>query len=452
MGILIVDDDQDIAQAAKMALRPIGASIELLNDPRQLLPRVESGPFDAILLDMNFTAGSATGAEGIQLLDVLVHRCPDVSVVLMTAYGGVQLAVDALKRGATDFVLKPWQNEKLVATMTAALRLTQAKRSAAHREMRHDTLALESASQRGGVKLQSARFAEIDAIVRRAAPTEADILLLGESGTGKEVTARAIHQLSKRAGQPFVSVDLGAIPESLFESELFGALRGSFTGAAQDRVGRIEAANGGTLFLDEIGNLPVHLQSKLLTVLERREVLPLGATKPIPIDVRIISATNLTREDLSQPARFRQDLLFRIKTVEIVLPPLRERREDIIPLLEHFLEFYAQKHRVRRKPLAADARALLEAYAWPGNIRELRHAAESATILAVGAELISADFAFARRRPPVADESAPFDLEQIERDAIRRALDHYDGNISQAAIALGLTRPALYRRITRHGL
>jgi transcriptional regulator with PAS, ATPase and Fis domain len=301
-------------------------------------------------------------------------------------------------------------------------------------------------------------------LIRRAAPTEANVLVLGESGTGKELTAREIHRLSRRARQPFVSVDLGAVPDSLFESELFGHRRGAFTGADSDRSGRILAANGGTLFLDEIGNLPLHLQRKLLTVLERREVVPVGATRPTPIDVRLITATNRPATELAEEEVLRQDLLFRIRTVEITLPPLRERREDIPVLLEHFLSVYARKYDVPRRKLAPATLAMLEGYAWPGNVRELRHAVERATILAGTERLAPEDFPFATERPAAAtatatnadaqprDSTDDLDLERLEKRAIECALARHGGNISQAAAALGLTRPALYRRMSKHGL
>jgi len=450
--VFVVDDDVDILNAARVALRPLPATVELATTPQMLLDQIDEKTIDAVLLDMNFEPGTSSGAEGLHWLDLLVHRAPDISVVLMTAYGDVALAVEALKQGASDFVLKPWQNEKLVSTMGAAIALTRAKRGAAYGMLKNDMLELESEAQHGARALKSERFREISAKIHRGAPTDASILLLGESGTGKEVAAREIHRLSRRAGKPFVSVDLGALPENLFESELFGYRRGAFTGANSDRIGQVEAANGGTLFLDEIGNLPVHLQSKLLTLLERREVLPLGANKPVTVDIRLISATNLSPSELAQSTRFRQDLLFRVKTIELVLPPLRERREDIAPLLGHFLDFYARKYRVRSRTLTPAALAQLENYRWPGNIRELRQVAESATILAMGEQFNPSDFALAQ--PGIGDEapSKTFDLEQLERQAIQHALEHFGGNISQAALALGLTRPALYRRISRHGL
>jgi len=365
-------------------------------------------------------------------------------VVLMTAFGGVSLAVEALKNGAVDFVLKPWQNDKLVATMSAAVALSKAR-------ARTDILICESTPRTGELIGSAVALRQVFDIINRAAPTDANVLVLGESGTGKELTAREIHRLSRRAREPFVSVDLGALPDSLFESELFGHKRGAFTGADADRAGRIVAANGGTLFLDEIGNLPLHLQRKLLTVLERREVVAVGAVNPTPIDIRLITATNRSASELEDEEVLRQDLLFRIRTVEITLPPLRHRAEDIPALLEHFLSVYARKYDVPRRKMSADALALLEKYAWPGNVRELRHAVERATILANSDRLLPEDFPFAHQRPaPPLDTTEDLDLERTERRTIERALKLHDGNISQAAAALGLTRPALYRRMTKH--
>jgi DNA-binding NtrC family response regulator len=447
--ILICDDDSDVLTAARLALRPLDQMIELFNSPAALRGRLEQGPADAVLLDLNFTQGAVDGAQGLALLDHLQAEDSSLSVVLMTGFGTVGLAVEALKRGAVDFVLKPWQNDKLIATMSAALSLTKAKREAQSLQRRHDGLAKGPATEVIG---RSDAMARVFEVIRRAAPTDANILLLGESGTGKEVMAREIHRLSRRAAGPLVAVDLGAVPETLFESELFGHKKGAFTGATSDRVGRIEAADGGTLFLDEIGNLPMHLQSKLLTVLERREVVPVGATKPIPVDIRLVCATNRTAADLSREELFRQDLLFRIKTVQLVLPPLRERRDDIAPLLEHYLGLYAKKHGVARRRLSPDLLALLEDYHWPGNVRELRHAVESATILAAGEKLQAEDFPVSLNPVAAVGEAGGFNLDAVERQTIRRALLHFSGNVSLAAAALGLTRPALYRRMAKYGL
>lgn len=449
--VIVVDDDPDVLTAARMALETAVATVEVLPSPTQLAEALAQAPADAVLLDMNFAAGAHSGREGLDWLARIHALDPYISVVLMTAFGGVSLAVESLKSGAVDFVLKPWQNDKLVATTSAAVSLAQARRETADLKTRNAALARASSAPGSGIIGSAPALRRVFDLVRRAAPTDANILILGESGTGKELTAREIHQLSPRATQPFVSVDLGALPDALFESELFGHRRGAFTGADADRIGRIQAAQGGTLFLDEIGNLPLHLQRKLLTVLERREVLPVGATRPVPIDVRLVTATNRTPADLAREEVFRQDLLFRIKTVEIVLPALRERREDIPALLEHFLAAYSRKYNVPRRRLSPQALTALEDYSWPGNVRELRHAVERATILAAGDKLGPEDFPFLGGAP-AAPLDSEFGLDSIERNAIERALAHYHGNISQAATALGLTRPALYRRMAKHGL
>ena len=454
--VLIVDDNSDVLTAARLALAPHFEKVETLQTPDHIGRALGNLLPQAILLDMNFAPGARTGREGLDWLSRIRVAQPQASVVLMTAFGGVALAVEALKNGAVDFVLKPWQNDKLVATVCAAVALSQARGKAADLQTRNDILISETAPPRGDLIGSASALQQVFDIIRRAAPTDANVLILGESGTGKELTAREIHRLSRRAHEPFVSVDLGALPDSLFESELFGHRRGAFTGADSNRAGRIVAANGGTLFLDEIGNLPLHLQRKLLTVLERREVNPIGATDPTPIDIRLITATNRPASELADEEVLRQDLLFRIRTVEITLPPLRHRREDIPTLLEHFLAVYARKYNVPRCKISADALALLEKYPWPGNVRELRHAVERATILASSDRLVPADFPFALIDPAahlrIEATDEDLDLFRMESRAFARALALHQGNISQAAAALGLTRPALYRKMTKHRL
>lgn len=453
--ILIVDDNPDVLTAARLALTPHFEKVQTMETPSKFVNLVGGFSPHAVLLDMNFAPGARSGREGLDWLPLILAAHPGISVVLMTAFGGVALAVEALKNGAVDFVLKPWQNDKLVATLRAAVALCQARTKAADLQARNEILITETAPPQSDLIGRAAALQRVLDVIGRAAPTDANVLILGESGTGKELTAREIHRLSRRAREPFVSVDLGALPDSLFESELFGHRRGAFTGANADRAGRILAANGGTLFLDEIGNLPLHLQRKLLTVLERREVMPVGAADPTPIDIRLITATNRSANELADEEVLRQDLLFRIRTVEITVPPLRDRREDIPVLLEHFLSIYARKYDVPRRKISADALALLEKYSWPGNIRELRHAIERATILAGSDRLVPEDFPFASRQAAArvsAATSEDLDLERLEKRAIERALALYDGNVSQAAAALGLTRPALYRRMTKHRL
>ena len=453
--VLIVDDNPDVLTAARLALTPHFEKVQTMETPSKFVNLVGGFSPHAVLLDMNFAPGARSGREGLDWLPLILAAHPGISVVLMTAFGGVALAVEALKNGAVDFVLKPWQNDKLVATLRAAVALCQARTKAADLQARNEILITETAPPQSDLIGRAAALQRVLDVIGRAAPTDANVLILGESGTGKELTAREIHRLSRRAREPFVSVDLGALPDSLFESELFGHRRGAFTGANADRAGRILAANGGTLFLDEIGNLPLHLQRKLLTVLERREVMPVGAADPTPIDIRLITATNRSANELANEEVLRQDLLFRIRTVEITVPPLRDRREDIPVLLEHFLSIYARKYDVPRRKISADALALLEKYSWPGNIRELRHAIERATILAGADRLVPEDFPFASRQAAarvLAATSEDLDLERLEKRAIERALALHDGNVSQAAAALGLTRPALYRRMTKHRL
>jgi DNA-binding NtrC family response regulator len=453
--VLVVDDDPDVLTAARLALSPRFSKVQTVRGTGDLADLVSRLAPDAVLLDMNFARGAQTGKEGLDWLGKILALDPGISGVLMTAFGGVALAVEALKSGAVDFVLKPWENERLIATLSSAVSLARARHEAADLAVRNVALAAETTPRTGDLLGSAPALRRVLEIIRRAAPTDANVLILGESGTGKELTAREIHRLSGRARQAFISVDLGALPDTLFESELFGHRRGAFTGADTDRTGRMQAAHGGSLFLDEIGNLPLHAQRKLLTVLERREVIPVGATRPIPVDIRLICATNRPAAQLTNDTVMRQDLLFRINTVEVTLPPLSERREDIPVLLEHYLTFYARRYGVTRRRLTQQALALLESYPWPGNIRELRHAIERATILADGEQLTPDDFPFAtvtRAAPAAEGAGLDLDLERIERRTIQQALAVHGGNISQAAAALGLTRPALYRRMLKHGL
>ncbi|MDB5366341.1 MAG: sigma-54-dependent Fis family transcriptional regulator [Rhodospirillales bacterium] len=445
--VAVIDDDPDIRTAARLALARHVGSVTIEPRPEAIDPAA----FDVVLLDMNLATGARDGRDGLDWLERLRAADPTLSVVLMTAFGSIGLAVEAMKRGAADFVLKPWQNERLIATVTAAAALAQSRRAGVALESRHRALAASTSPPSGDIVAAAPAMLASLALLKRAAPSGANVLLLGESGTGKGVLARELHRLSARADKPFVAVDLGAVPETLFESELFGHKRGAFTDAREDRPGRFLAADGGTLFLDEIGNLPPHLQRKLLTVLERQEVIPVGGDQATRIDVRLITATNLPRLELASEAVFRQDLLYRINTVEIVLPPLRERREDIGALLEHFLALYARKHQQPRRRLMPAALEALESYGWPGNVRELQHAVERATILAGGDALTEADFPMltTTRRPQGADAAT---LDSMERGAVERALAAHGGNISRAAASLGLTRAALYRRIEKHGL
>jgi two-component system, NtrC family, response regulator HydG len=451
--ILIVDDEEDILLAARLLLKRHFAFVQTTRDPALLPELARKGAFDVLLLDMNFTAGADDGAEGLKRLSEVLMLDPEAVVVLVTAHSGVELAVQAMKTGAADFVTKPWENERLLATLLAAVNLRRSRVETVELRNRNRGLAAATNNDIEMLGTSSAALRVFDTI-RRAAPTDANVLILGENGTGKELVAREIHRHSRRADEVFLRVDLGALSPQLFESELFGHRRGAFTDAGEHRIGLFRTATGGTLFLDEIGNVPLHLQSKLLTALERREVVPVGADKPEPIDVRLISATNLAPEHLADADRFRQDLLYRINTVEIPLPPLRERREDIPLLLQHFIAFYAQKYNLPAKRLSAAALDELTAHGWPGNVRALRHAVERAVILSEGTILEADDFSLAaeRRSPSTGGSRDTPRLDDIERDAVARALEENNGNVSRAAAGLGLTRASLYRRKMKYGL
>jgi DNA-binding NtrC family response regulator len=448
---VIVDDDPDIALAAKLALRDMFDRIEALSSPADLAPLLKRETPDAILLDLNFRRAATDGREGLDHLAEIMKNDPDAAVVIITAHGGVAIAVEALKAGASDFVAKPWSNERLAATVRSAAALRRSRIDAQLERGRAVELAHSTETPLLG---KSEAMRRVRMLVERAAPTDANVLILGENGTGKEIVAREIHRLSRRSGKPMVSVDLGATSESLFESELFGHVKGAFTGADADRMGRLKAADHSTLFLDEIGNLPLHMQPKLLTALEQRQVVPVGSNKPIPIDVRVVAATNASADQLSDPKRFREDLLFRLNTIEIDLPPLRERREDIPQLLDHYLGIYTRKYeRPEREVPPAVLEALMR-HDWPGNVRALRHAAERAVIMADGKSYRIEDFPLPARSEGAAIQvsSDSLNLEQLEKQMIERALRMHHFNVSLAASELGLSRGALYRRMEKHGL
>ncbi|GAA0322948.1 sigma-54 dependent transcriptional regulator [Sphingomonas oligophenolica] len=455
---VVVDDDEDILTAARLLLRSQFTEIVTARAPDEAIAAIAGRSADVVLLDANFARGATDAAEGLAWLDRLLAIDPELIVVMITAHAGVNVAVEAMKRGATDFVSKPWSNERLVATVRTAASLRRSRRAVAVEKAR--VVAITDPAPGANTPLigRSAAMARVHSLIARAAPTEANVLVLGENGTGKEIVARALHAQSLRARQPMLTVDLGAIATELIDSELFGHVKGAFTDARADRIGRIQAADGGTLFLDEIGNLPLHLQPKLLTVLEQRQVTPVGANRPIPVDIRVIAATNMTPQTMRDDRHFRQDLLFRLNTVEIELPPLRDRREDVAALVDHFLDHYARRYNRRAPVLSTGARAALSAHDWPGNVRALRHAIERAVILAGDAPLEAEDFPLGTVTPRVAPEAvvAPvateFNLERVERRLVEEALKKHGYNISMAATELGLSRAALYRRMEKHGL
>jgi DNA-binding NtrC family response regulator len=450
---VVVDDDPDIALAARLALRDMFERIETLSSPKDLMPLLKQDSPDAILLDLNFERAKTDGREGLTFLGRIMDEDPDAAVVIITAHGAVSIAVEAIKRGASDFVAKPWSNERLAATVRSAAALRRSRIDARVERSRASELAQGSETPLIG---KSPSMERVRTLIERAAPTDANVLILGENGTGKEIVAREIHRLSRRSGQPMVSIDLGATNETLFESELFGHVKGAFTGAAGERIGRLKAADHSTLFLDEVGNLPLHLQPKLLTALEQRQVVPVGANRPVAIDVRVVAATNLSDEQLADEMRFRQDLLFRLNTIEIHLPPLRARREDIPLLLDHYLALFARKYDRPSRLIPPAVLDVLVRHDWPGNVRALRHAAERAVIMADGEHYRVEDFPLPSRPEatsvPAPDSAASLNLDQFERQMIERALRMHHFNISLAAGELGLSRGALYRRMEKHGL
>jgi DNA-binding NtrC family response regulator len=456
-NILIVDDDDDILTAGRLMLRRDFASVITCANPSEIPALMAAHDFDAVLLDMNFGPGESSGRQGLEWLERILAIDPQMVVVMITAHGNVDTVVEAMKRGATDFVAKPWQNEKVVATLSAAVKLhlsrleTESLRGA-------NRVLVESASQgRNTLIAESAGMQEVLSIVERTAPTDANVLILGENGTGKEVIAREIHRQSARADQVFLAVDLGSISETLFESELFGHKKGAFTGANADRAGRFQAAHGGTLFLDEVGNLAPYLQAKLLSALEQRQVTPVGSDKPQDVDVRVISATNVPLQLLRDADHFRPDLLFRLNTVEITLPPLRERRDDILPIAYHYAGVFARRYGKASVSFSHEAEAALINYDWPGNIRALRHAIERAVILSADDKIEPGDLQLIETGTPAKLATATpiptvLNLDQMERDTIEKALLKHGFNISRAAKELGLTRASLYRRMEKHDL
>ncbi len=452
--ILIVDDDADILLAAKMFLRQHIEIVHTEKNPANLPDILKNEVFDLILLDMNFSRDATSGQEGFHWLNVILDQDPAATVIFITGYGDIELAVQGIKEGATNFVLKPWENKKLLATIEASLRVRESKVELESLRSTQKMLISDQDQAYNNLIGNSPAMQKVMKMAYRVAATDANVLILGENGTGKEVVARAIHRASQRHEKVFINVDLGAITESLFESELFGYKKGAFTDAKEDRAGRFEAANGGTIFLDEIGNLSQNLQSKLLSVLQSRKVVRLGSNKETPINVRLICATNMPLYQMVSENKFRQDLLYRINTVEIKLPPLRERIEDIEPLTEYYIETYSRKYKVPKKRINIGTLKRLQKHDWPGNIRELQHAVERAVILSENNMLEPHDFFVSDReeKPGEVFNADHLNLEEVEKVLVRKVIDKHGGNISRAAKELGLTRASLYRRIEKYGL
>ena len=451
--ILAIDDNEDILFALKLLLKNHVELIHTETQPEKITELLHQENFDVILLDMNFTKDAISGQEGFSWLEKILEIDPNAVVVFITAYGDAEKAVKAIKAGATDFILKPWQNEKLIATISSCIKLRRSKNEATDlRKKQQEISAIQDQPFHEFIG-NSPEMQQVFATIKKVAKTDANVLILGENGTGKELVARALHRNSIRKDEVFISVDLGSITETLFESELFGYNKGAFTDAKTDKQGRFEVASGGTLFLDEIGNLSMPMQAKLLTVLERREITRVGSNKPIPIDIRLICATNNDIHEMVDNESFRQDLLYRVNTVEIHLPPLRERTADIPLLANHFLGIYAKKYRKNIRSISSDAMKKLNQYQWPGNIRELQHSMERAVIMSDSDIIQPDDFLLSTRSEKLAEiEINSYNLEEIERNIIIKVLKQNQGNVSQAAHVLGLTRTSLYRRIEKYGL
>jgi DNA-binding NtrC family response regulator len=453
-NVLVVDDNEDILLAVKLLLKPHASVVVTEKDPNKIPTILNENTFDVIFLDMNFSKDTSSGNEGFFWLKEILKIDPQAVVILITAFGDVDTAVRAIKDGAIDFVLKPWQNEKLLATFSSACKLRDSRLELERIKSKQQYLNKIFEVGVSEILGISEPMQKVFRTIAKVADTDANVLILGENGTGKELVARALHKNSKRADEVFVSVDMGSLTQSLFESELFGYVKGAFTDAKEDRAGRFEIASGGTLFLDEIGNLPLELQSKLLTVIQNKEITRVGSNKPIKIDIRLICATNIPIYDQVSANKFRQDLLYRINTVEIHLPPLRERERDLPILTEHFLASYKKKYNKPGLRMAPQTMMMFENYDWPGNVRELQHVIERSVILCDSDSIESGDVYFNTSNVNVKEGDAhdTFNLDGIEKKFIQKALLKYEGNISKAAKELGLTRTSLYRRMEKHGL
>ena len=450
--ILIVDDNEDVLFALNLLLEPYVEKVKVTTQPSRIAHFMQTFEPDVILLDMNFRRDAISGEEGFDCLEQILGMDPEAVVLFMTAYADTEKAVRAIKAGATDFIPKPWEKEKLLATLSSAVKLRQSRREV--KQLQDRVEALSGPDKDVPMMIgQSKVMQDVFSTIRQLSETDANILILGENGTGKDLVARSLRFFSPRQQAPFVTIDLGSVPESLFESELLGYEKGAFTDARKAKAGRMEVASGGTLFLDEIGNLSLSMQSKLLTAIEKRQISRLGSTRALPIDVRLICATNANIREMVENGQFRQDLLYRINTIEIHIPPLRERGEDIVLLAEFFLKKFAHKYKKEVQGLTREAKLKLMRYPWPGNVRELQHAMERAVILSKAAWLKPNDFMLTPQPEKKKSELEEIlNLEQLELNAIKRALKLRHGNVSEAAELLGITRYALYRKMSKNEL
>lgn len=450
--ILIVDDNRSVLNSLKLFLEDEFESIETTSNPNNIHSLVQNGNFDVILLDMNFSAGRNTGNEGLFWLKEILKFDESVCVVLITAYGNIELAIKAMKEGATDFVVKPWDNNRLLSTLQTALKLRKSNIEVKELKQKQKQLNRDLGEKHKVFRPCSIKMQDIFKTIEKVSSTNVNILILGENGTGKEIVAQEIHRNSLRKDEAFISVDLGSIGESLFESELFGYKKGAFTDAKEDRMGRVEVASGGSLFLDEIGNIPVSLQTKLLTLLQNRELTPVGSNQPVPIDIRLICATNKDLYEMVDNNLFREDLLYRINTIQIEIPSLRERKEDISPFANYFLKQFSDKYNKSGMKITTDGYDKLVEYPWPGNIRELKHTIEKAVILSSSKLLKSENFYFNLKVKDMGILNSGITLQESEKMHISRALKNNKGNISHTAKELNIRRQTLYAKIQKYGL
>lgn len=446
--VLAADDQQHVLEALELLLRPQGYEVETAKSPALVREALASGSYDALLIDLNYTRDTTSGQEGLDLLSEIVGLDNTTPVIVMTAWANIELAVEAMRRGARDFIQKPWENERLLAILRVQVELRRALQRAERLAAQNRLLQADGRPE--FIATAPVMQSVLEAITR-VGPSDANVLITGEHGTGKEVVARTLHAVSRRASRLMVSVNTGAVPEALFESELFGHVKGAFTDARSDRIGRFELADGGTIFLDEIGNVPLRQQAKLLRVLEAGEIERVGSSRSVRVDVRVVSATNTDLRAACSSGQFREDLLFRLNTVEIHVPPLRERREDIPALALHFLTRYASRYRRPIQGFEAPALQLMMQYSWPGNVRELEHTLERAVLMCRGNEIQRGDLGLDMLRPQ-SQNLEELSLEAVEAILIRKALQRSQGNVSQAAETLGLSRGALYRRMEKYGL
>jgi len=451
LRILVIDDNRSILSAIDLLLKGLCAQVITLPGPQNMMDTLRKNAIDVILLDMNFSAGINSGNEGLYWLQQILAYDHRISIVMITAYGDVELAVKAVKLGAVDFVLKPWDNEKLITTIQSAYLLNRSKKEVDKLKLKEKSLIAELNRNENQIIGSSDAMISLLKTVDKVAKTNANILITGENGTGKEVVAREIHQRSDRANQAMVTVDLGAITETLFESELFGHKKGAFTDAQTDRTGKIETASGGTLFLDEIGNLSLPLQAKLLSALQNRSITRVGDNRPIMVDIRLVCATNCNLVQLVAEGKFREDLLYRINTIHVEIPPLRERQKDIKDLTEFFLKRYSKKYNREGLRISNEAVEKLMKYHWPGNVRELQHAIEKAVILSDQEVLLPSDFLF-KNETAIGGNQMDGTLDEMEKTLIKNAIDKSDGNLSAVATRLGITRQTLYNKIKKYGL